>query len=282
MRTAVALAAVLALLGASADAASADGPVTGDLGADAIWAWSWGDPDALADHVVANGLDRVYLYAEGGFGRSVRAAIAALGARGVAVEALGGERRWAIGERGGMLAFVRSARRYQRHAPADAELAGIHVDVEPHALRAWRRDERGTALALVRALRAGRRAAGPLPFAADIPFWFDGIRLGRGRGSLSAAVIAATDATTVMAYRDSGPAVIQVARREVGQAGRAGRETTVGVETGSAEPEQVTFAEEGRAALIAAIAAIGAAFGPRPGYAGVAIHHYGSLRGLRP
>ena len=39
-----------------------------DLGADALWVWWWDDPAELADYVVDNGFDRVYLFTEGGFG----------------------------------------------------------------------------------------------------------------------------------------------------------------------------------------------------------------------
>lgn len=259
-------------------AAPADPP--DDLGADALWVWSWEGSAELTDFTVAAGFERVYLYAQGGFGPHVRAAIADLRDGGVVVEALGGERRWATTDRGGMLAFVRSARRYQRGAPPGARLAGIHVDVEPYGLRAWDRHERRTQRDLVDSLRAARRAAGPLPLAADIPFWFDGIRL--GPGSLAEATIAATDGVTIMAYRDSADAVIDVARREVRIAGELGSRATVGVETGDYDPPSITFFQEGRAALAAALAAVDARLGARPGFGGTAVHHYGSLVALRP
>ncbi|MCL4288458.1 MAG: hypothetical protein KJ006_12550 [Thermoleophilia bacterium] len=270
---------VAALVISALPAPAAAGTPT-ELDADALWVWSWEGSGSLTDFTVAAGFERVYLYAQGGFGPHVRAAIADLGAAGVAVEALGGERRWATVRRGGMIGFVRSARRYQRRAPADARLAGVHVDVEPYALRAWDRHPRRVRREYLAALRAARRAAGPLPLAADIPFWFDGIRL--GGMSLAAAAIRATDAVTVMAYRDSADRVIDLAEREVRIAGRHGSRATVGVETGDHDPPSITFFEEGRAALAAALAAIDARLGARPGYGGTAVHHYGSLAGLKP
>jgi len=269
-----------ALIALVAPAAPATAAPPSNLGADALWAWSWKGSEELADFAVAAGFERVYLYAQGGFGPHVRAAVADLRAAGVAVEALGGERRWATGWRDDMIGFVRSARRYQRRAPADARLAGIHVDVEPYGLRAWDRRPRRTQRDLVASLRAARRAAGPLPLAADIPFWFDGIRL--DGTSLAAATIAATDAVTIMAYRDSADEVIDVAMREVRIAGRLGRRATVGVETGDYDPPSITFFEEGRAALAVALAAVDARLGARPGFGGTAVHHYGSLAGLKP
>ena len=49
-----------------------------DLGADALWVWWWDDPAELADYVVDNGFDRVYLFTEGGFGPKARKTIAGL------------------------------------------------------------------------------------------------------------------------------------------------------------------------------------------------------------
>lgn len=283
MRLTLAL-ALLALTFALAVPVASAGttPATDDLGADALWVWWWDDPSALADYTVANGFDRVYLFAEGGFGPKVRRAIAALTGSGVAVEALGGEKRWATDRRGDMLDFVRAAKDYNETAPAGAELAGIHIDVEPYGLRAWDRDGRGTQLSWLHSLAAGRRAAGDLPFAADIPFWLDGIRLGDGRGSLANAIIGATDSTTIMAYRDTGPGVIDVAKQEIRMAGALGKTTTVGVETGDYDPPQITFFQEGRAALVAALAEIEVRFGAEPGFGGTAVHHYGSLPELGP
>jgi hypothetical protein len=278
------LATLLACLGllAAAPAPAADsGPPT-PLGADALWAWWWETPDALARSVGADSFDRVYLFAEGGFGRKVRRTIRLLNEEGIAVEALGGESRWATTQRGGMVRFVHSARAYQRSAPAGARLAGIHLDVEPYGLRAWKRDRDGTARALVRSMAAARRVARRLPVAADIPFWFDGITMGDGPGTLAASIIRRTDSTTIMAYRDSGSEVVDVAHREIRIAGRLGRETTVGLETAPVSPSTVTFNEEGRAALAEAVGQIRSRFESSPGFGGIAIHHYGSLQSLRP
>lgn len=268
--------AVLALLAAAPAAAAPEAQRLSPqpLGADAVWVWSWPGRGALADAVAGYGFDRAYLYAQGGFDAKVRNAIAALTVRGIAVEALGGERRWATSQRAGMLRFVRAARRYQRSAPPPARLAGIHVDVEPYALASWDRNPGRVGRSLVAALGAARRAAGPLPLAADIPFWYE--------RRLARRVIAATDATTIMAYRDSGPEVIDVAREEVALAGRLGRTAAVGVETTELRPPSISFFEEGRGALIEAIGEIRTGLGADSGFGGVAVHHLESLPRLVP
>ena len=272
-------ACALATLALLASAAPAAGQGTGPIGADALWAWSWDSPEELAGFAADAGFARVHLYSQGGFDAKVRSAIAALSARGIAVEALGGEKRWATTQRRDMLRFVRSAVRYQRSAPPGLRLAGIHVDIEPYDLASWERDQRAVAESLAAALRDARRAAGPLPLSADIPAWFDGIRM-RGGESLAELAMRSTDATTIMAYRDSAAEVIDAARREVRIATELGRPTTLAVETAAVRPRAVTFFEEGRTALIRALARIRAEFGRRSGFAGIAVHHYGSLRGL--
>lgn len=192
----------------------------------------------------------------------------------MAAEALGGETRWATTQRQGMLDFVRATRRYQRSAEPENRLAGIHLDVEPYDLPAWKRDPDRVAASLVASMRVATRAAGPIPVGADIPFWYD--------APLARDLIRATDSTTIMAYRDSGPDVVEVAADEVRMAGELGKTATVGVETDDVSPEQVTFFEEGRGALIEAISEIDSSFAGDPGYGGVAVHHLESLGRLVP
>lgn len=244
-------------------------------GADALWVWSWSSPESLGAYASEQGFNRVYLYTEGGFTRKVKDTISDLKARGLAVEALGGEPQWATRWRDGLREFVRSARSYQRNAPAGARLDGIHIDVEPYALHAWDAHPKRTQRGFLRSLRVAHKAAGPLPLAADIPFWYDGIRL--NGESYARRVIRTADATTIMAYRDSGADVISVARREIQIAGSLGKRATVGVETGDYDPEQITFYEEGPAAMREALIEVDDAFAGEPGYGGTAIHHYGAL-----
>jgi hypothetical protein len=276
------LAVLLSLISAGSPAAAQppeSRALSGQVDGSALWAWYWDSPDDLAAFVDERGFSRVYLYCQGGFGRRVTTAIRALASSGVEVEALGGEQRWATTQRPDMLRFVRSAVRYQRDASPGARLAGIHLDVEPYDLHSWQHDARGTARSLVRSLSAARRAAGRLPLAADIPFWFDTIGTG-GRATLAEAVMRSTDAATVMAYRDAGADVIDVARQEVRIAGRLGKPVTIGVETAEVGPEQVTFFEEGRAALEVALTDVESEFASDTGFGGVAVHHYESLRSL--
>lgn len=276
----LALVLALAVAGACSTVATASAAPAGPERA--IWVWGWVGPQRLARELDSGGFDRAYLYCQGGFDRKVKRTITALRRRGLAVEALAGERNWATTGRDGMTRFVRSAVRYQRRAPAGARLAGVHLDVEPHALKAWDVRPRRTRLAFLAMLRDARRAAGPLTLAADLPFWFDGVPVHRGNRTvtLSGAALRLVDAATIMAYRDRAGDVIRITRRELRQAARSGTALTIGVETGESSPGYVTFLEEGRAALDAALAVIESTLAPARAFAGTAVHSYGSLRTL--
>jgi hypothetical protein len=230
------------------------------------------------------GFDRAYLFCEGGFGMHVRRTIGALRRRGVSVEALGGEPRWGVGDRDGLLRFVESARHYQRHAQPGRRLAGVHLDIEPYSLPVWNRERRDTERRYLSALVSARAAVRPLPVRVDVPFWFDDVHL-RDRGerhSLLGEVLGRVHGISVMAYRDTAADIVAVARREISAAGRRGKRAVVGVETGPVRPEQVTFAEEGRAALGTALTHVRRRLEGRRGFGGIAIHSWTWLKRLGP
>ncbi|UJA19151.1 hypothetical protein HJD18_02305 [Thermoleophilia bacterium SCSIO 60948] len=288
LRIAVPLVALAALL---APAHAAGGEPTG---AGSAWVWSWGEPGqgaeeaaaGLADRVEAEGLDRVALNVQAGFDRRAEAAIAALGARGVAVEALAGERDWGSRGRADMLAFVRAARAYDRAAPEGSRLAGIHLDVEPWGMGRWERDGARLLRDYLESISRARRVAGPLALTIDIPLAFESTPSPRGSRERNAAAeaIRRADAAVLMDYRDDAGRAIVDGRREIRIGARLGREVWIGLETAPAvgEPESITFFEEGRAALADAIAAIAGRFGGSEAFGGVVVHHLGSLSGLDP
>ena len=104
------------------------------------------------------------------------------------------------------------------------------------------------------------------------------------RTTLVESVLGTTDGIVVMAYRDHAAGVdgiIDLSSTEAALAASMGREFVIGVETGAVSPGKVTFAEEGEAIMERELLLVGSAFGSNPGFAGFAIHHYGSYRTLR-
>lgn len=287
------LARLIALVVIAAALLAAPAAATEPTGAGSAWVWSWGEPGQSAEQAAAElvgeveseGLDRVALYVQGGFDRRAEAAIQALGASGVEVEALAGERNWGTDRaRSDLLAFVRGARDYERSAPAGGGLAGIHLDVEPWGMPRWARDRDELLRGYLSAIAKARSAAGPLPLTVDIPLAFESTPAPRGSGDsdAAAAAIRRADAAVLMDYRDDPARVIADGRGEVRIGARLGREVWIGLETAPAvgEPESITFFEEGREALSEALVAITTGFGDSRGFGGTVVHHLGSLREL--
>lgn len=282
MASARRLGALLATLGIVLGGATAraEAPAPA-VGGDAVWAWSWESDSQLSSMTAGEGFSTAYLYVQGGFDNRVRRAIATLREAGLSVQALAGEPTWALaGHRDALVQFVRSVRRYQNTAAPGLRLDGIHLDVEPWGLPAWGEHHEALVDSYLAALDAATQAAGTTPVSVDVPFWFDET-IANGKPVLG-AVLRRVDGITVMAYRDTGPAVVAIARQEVRAATRLGKQAVVGVETGeaTAEPEYVTFYEEGRARLAAALVKIRDAFSAYPGFGGLAVHHAGSLADL--
>lgn len=180
-----------------------------------------------------------------------------------------------------------------------AAFDGINVDVEPYLLPQWK--EPNTQLPqqyldLLATLLARRDAAGQsILVGPAIPRWFDSsdcCRTITWRGvtkPLSDHVQDLADYISIMDYRDTadgGAGIIAQALHELAYATSIGKPLSVvlGVETkdlaGTGDPETVTFWEEGRTHLEAELDKVYAAFAGDPAFAGIALHHYDSLRAL--
>lgn len=181
----------------------------------------------------------------------------------------------------------------------DASFDGINVDVEPYLLLQWK--EPGTQLPqqyldLLTILMGRRDASGQAVLVGPaIPRWFDSSTCCQQitwRGTtkaLSDHVQDITDYISIMDYRDTADGsagIIAQAQHELAYANSIGKPLSVviGVETkdlsGTGDPETVTFWEEGRTHLEAELDKVYAAFTTDPAFAGVALHHYDSLRAL--
>ena len=127
-----------------------------------------------------------------------------------------------------------------------------------------------------------------LALEADIPFWYDAIittHTGEPR-RVSELVIERTDRVTIMDYRDyAAPpdGIIDNAKSEIDFAGTVGKQVVIGVETVCGiEPENVTFCEEGEAAMEAALAETAAHYAGVSAWAGFAVHDYSSYSTMAP
>lgn len=278
------------------DAAIAAVPDGGDdcppIAPRGMWVWDdvVGDAAATAalfDFAAARGVTALYLHAEGPVEDAPDALaelVAGARERCLDVELLFGAADWALaGEHARPLELAAAA----AALPPAGKPAALHYDVEPYGLAEWDGDREAIAnqyLDLLEELAAAT-AAGGLPLHVDVPFWFDGVVVTRGGAArpLSELVLDRVDRAVLMDYSDDPDAIVERAATEVAYAGAAGREIVLGVETMCGlEPESVSFCEEGGAAMEAALAHTLEAYAGAPGFAGVAVHHYGSWSTLVP
>ena len=172
-------------------------------------------------------------------------------------------------------------RKWTRRVRKTRGIAGVVVDVEPYLLDEWDTARGRTVSRYLRALRAAKRAAAPLPLMVAVPFWFDHDSYRDADGTLAARIADIADEVAVMAYRDTAggaDGIITLSRGEVDLASRTGTSALVTVQTAPDELDKLTFHEEGPAALSAALAETLAAFDNQPGFGGVAVHHYTAYR----
>jgi hypothetical protein len=179
--------------------------------------------------------------------------------------ALGGEPDWTTDHA--------PALAWQQAVVATGLFDGIHLDVEPYLTSAWPSDS-DDYLALLDALRAGSK----LPIEADVPFWYD--------QKLDDSILKRVNAVTVMSYRDTaaGPnSILTISQTWLKRGAVAGKRVRLAVET-AALPDcgYCTFASDGSRRMLSVMSQVDAGARKSPGYAGVAVHSYGTWRTLAP
>ncbi|MGW7680476.1 hypothetical protein ACWGID_07030 [Kribbella sp. NPDC054772] len=178
---------------------------------------------------------------------------------------------------------------YNLAVGADARFDGVNVDIEPYLLPQWK--EPGTTLPaqwldLLASFMQLRDASGQqLLVGPAIPFWFDSSDCctaitWRGKTApLSDHVQDLTDYVALMDYTETASGIISRASHEIAY-GKP-QSVVIGVESkdlsGTGDPESVTFYEEGRTYMEAELDKVYAAEAGQSSFAGIAMHHYGSL-----
>jgi hypothetical protein len=176
---------------------------------------------------------------------------------------------------------------YQAQATSIQKFTGIHLDVEPYLTSSWSNNQAAAVKnyqnLLVKANTHSKELQ--LQLEADIPFWFDEIvyKNTYGKGVLAEWVIANTNGVTIMAYRDTASAIIEIVQKEIALSEKYQKPLVIGVETGQTEEgEQITFYEEGEAYMNAELEKVTSFYKGKPGFHGIAIHHVGSWQMMNP
>lgn len=239
-----------------------------------------------------------------------QAFLAAAHARGLTVEALDGDPAYAQRAAHDVaLAIADAVIAFNRESPREARFDGLHFDIEPYLLPAWRDPASRERLlvdflTLADAVQRRVREAPGLRFGLDVPFWWHAIDARSGeaiaavtyggiRQSASLHAVERLDTVALMDYRNDaeGPdGLVAHASLLLLDAARArGARVYIGVETSPvANPEagiagvelpKVTFASR-PAAMEPELAVAARVFRQFPAYAGIAVHHYDAYREL--
>ncbi|WP_394186666.1 amidase [Metabacillus halosaccharovorans] len=203
---------------------------------------------------------------------------------GIKVYALDGAPEWGPSSKP-FLNFLNWVTTYQADAAEDENFSGIHLDVEPYLTSQWTTNYNGAVLKYQGVILAASDTAKSLgiPFAADIPFWFDEMNVKNkyGKGNLAEWVITNTSEVTIMAYRDKavGPnGIIELTKYELNLAASLNKDVTIAVETmnlGSSDGF-LTFYEEGQNVMNQELTLVSEAYKEFSSFKGIAVHHVGS------
>ncbi len=257
--------------------------------------WWWNGPDAADQSVVtkrmdflsAHGVDEVYFCVDlRKFAKETRKFVKAANARGIRVALLAGDVSWIRPGSRGFAETLAVYRAYQRRVAQDERFYAVHFDVEPHQDTKLS-DERKWQLYADFVLRAASdvHAIGE-KIEWDIPFWLDNIKVAYGERvdvPLLEVVMDCSDCVTLMSYRDSAEAMLDVAKTELAMAGSRNIRVVLGAETGeTGEGSIVTYFEEGADKMDAELEKVRAALKSAniPAGTGIAIHHLGSWEKL--
>lgn len=264
-----------------------------------MWVW--------APEVLTNGIQRDSLFAFGarkGVGTFYTDAGGVLGgkdaqlaafldsaaARGFAVELLFGAPEWALTANHGQavkLATQIKALAASQDQRLRAVPTSIQYDVEPYNMDEYAVDPNGVGSQWVDMYvkTAAELKGTGIGLTACVPRWLETrtvTRAGKARG-LDRWLADIADRMTLMDYVDKAAGIKDGAAGELAYADSIGKEVVVGVETmPNLDPPSTSFAEEGEAALEAALGAVDPDFRKHPAYFGPAIHQWETYRALKP
>ncbi|WP_316570094.1 amidase [Neobacillus sp. YIM B06451] len=252
----------------------------------ATWLWDTSLIETRPDEVLAflkeNNANQVFLQINRDISmNSYKRFISKSSALGIKIHALDGAPDWVSGKGGAYLnQFMGWVASYQAGAAPEEKFSGIHLDLEPYLYSGWTSNYKATVLAYQTLLLNAKAQSGQLglPLGADMPFWFDEHTYNNkiGKGNLANWAIQTVDFPTIMAYRDTAPAITEIISNEIRMAQNAGKTLIVGVETGaSSEGNSITFHEEGKAYMEGELAAV-------DGSHVFAIHYLESWMNMKP
>jgi len=220
--------------------------------------------------------------------------------QGLRIHALAGDPSWALtANHGKALARVEALAAFNEMADASARFAGLHFDIEPHAMPEWKtaseEEKRGLLTQFVElnaqiVERLHERAPGTL-YGADIAFWLDKVKEDGTpvypvtfRGTTkdpTKHLLEMVDNLGLMSYRDKVEGrngIISIVERSIASADTAKGRAFVGVKMANIGPKMESFFGRTEQEMNAELRKVDEAYGSHRGYAGIAFFMYSAYK----
>lgn len=248
-------------------------------------------------HITRSAKDARYVLQEA---EKLRPFLKAAQAHGLRVHALGGDQEDTFAaNHPKVLARVDAFLAFNQQSPPDGRFAGLHLDVEPHALRSWKtaNDEEKTSLLTQMvelhakvAAKLRKEAPGTL-YGVDIVFWLDKtmpdgtpvypVTFQGITKDPTQHLLDLVDHVGIMSYRNKAEeknGIIPLTQRSITSADHARGRAYVGVKMADIGPKNESFFGQSEAAMNAELQKIDEAYRGHRGYAGIAFFMYSAYQ----
>lgn len=231
--------------------------ISGVEGITGTWLWNTEIIKTRSDEIISflkeSGINEVYLQVNSDVSkRHYRNFIEKSSENGIEIYALDGAPNWILEENQYKVdEFFDWVNNYNNTSSSNQKFSGIHLDVEPYALPAWKEDKQNVVLLYQNYINYAKDKSSELglSFGVDLPFWFDGVEFSNihGEGNVAKWVLEKVDSVNIMAYRDKAGKIVSCAIDELQWAKELGKKLVISVHIGkSSEGDSVTFYEEGK------------------------------------
>ncbi len=181
---------------------------------------------------------------------------------------------------------------FQKQQPTDAKFSGVHYDIEPYVTQRWKNEDKqviSTELldTMVEIKKAVRDAAPSMTIAHDIPFWYSGrdeylIKYDDSEKYLNEHIQDQSDFLGIMSYRThmtGRNSTSVIANEELEYAGETGKNVFLSLETVTLkETPSITFQGREPVDFVQAIRELNVHLEGTPGYGGIFLHTYRTVR----
>lgn len=257
------------------------------------WIWDSNilkqDQDKMINFATINGVTSIYLQVDKDIDSAIyEGFIRKAKSEGIQVEALEGRPEWAKrAKQGDIQKFIAWVKAYNSSVGPEASFTGLHLDIEPYALREWTTDNKTILeswMDNLRLIEKETKGSG-LKIAIDVPFWLHSIKVPGKDYSMSAWMLEKFDCLVIMNYRNQAlgsDGIVENAQAMLREASTLKKKVIVAVETvKSTEGPQVSFYSMSREVMEKELQSAHNQLAHYASYAGFAIHDLKSWQDLK-